>query len=91
MLLPAYHSRYILQQPKALRHNTLPPAGNPSGFCPALAGDLVKREATAAEVDSLAGRLAGAEAEAEEINAQEKMFGWQATKWVALSVTGNRG
>ncbi|KAI8464307.1 MAG: dynein heavy chain and region D6 of dynein motor-domain-containing protein [Monoraphidium minutum] len=44
-------------------------------------GDVVRREATAAEVEALAERLGAAGREAEDINAQEKMFGWQPTKY----------
>lgn len=50
-----------------------------------LPGDLVKREAAAAEVNALSARLDAAAREAEAINAGEKMFGWPATKWAAAA------
>ena len=43
--------------------------------------DMVRRDQVAAEVTELNEKLKAAQAEAEAINAQEKMLGWAATKY----------
>ncbi|KIZ07417.1 Dynein heavy chain 7, axonemal [Monoraphidium neglectum] len=48
-------------------------------------GDVTRRQQAAAEADGLAARLAGAEKEAAEINAQEKMFGWPSTSYTHVA------
>eukprot|EP00878_Enallax_costatus_P013463 GHUV01014078.1.p1 GENE.GHUV01014078.1~~GHUV01014078.1.p1 ORF type:complete len:1340 (+),score=424.03 GHUV01014078.1:252-4271(+) len=47
--------------------------------------DIVKREVVASEVTELQAKLQAAVQEAEEINIQEKMFGWGTTKYGHVS------
>lgn len=49
------------------------------------ATEMAKRDQIAAEVQELNNKLKEAAAEAEYINAQEKMFGWAATKYNVIA------